>query len=130
MTVEDLRLWLPIAIALAVFAWNVHLQRSGVRKDELDTLRKEIESVDGKREQDAQDGQHSRAEVAERLTRVEAQLAQMPDKESVHRVEVTVARMEGDMKAQGAAIVAIGENVKAATNSVQRIENYMMESRK
>jgi hypothetical protein len=130
MTFEDLRLWLPIAITLAIFAWNISVFRGGARKSELKALDEKIDAVDLRRQKDASDGQGSRAQLADRLTRVEAQLAQMPDKETVHRVEVTVARMEGDVKAQGATMMAIGESVKAATASVQRIESYMLETKK
>jgi hypothetical protein len=34
------------------------------------------------------------------------------------------------VKAQGATMMAIGESVKAATASVQRIESYMLETKK
>ncbi|MEJ0012808.1 MAG: DUF2730 family protein [Bauldia sp.] len=130
MTLEDFRLWLPIAIAVSVFAWNIYLQRSGVRQSALDKVNARVDQVEAERAADANNGRESREKVVERLTALEQQLQHMPDKDTVHRLELSVTRMEGDVKAQSATMVALSENVKAAVQSSLRVETYMLESRK
>jgi hypothetical protein len=131
MNVQDFAVtWLPNLIAFLALGYAVRSDLRGARKGELDAINQRIDGVEEKQRAEAEAGRTSREKVVERLTVVEGQLSHLPDKETVHRLEVAVATMGGDIKAQGASMVALNESVKAAAVSAQRIETYLLEAKK
>lgn len=131
---DELRLWLPIAIAILVFVWNLRLHFSGVRKDEFTKLGSEIKAVASTNsaaiaavraeiEEHKEAGDASRAELRERMVQLEKTLEQMPSKDSVHQLALAVTEIRGAINAQGETMKAIG-----ATAS--RVETFLLERNK
>lgn len=113
---EFAQTWLPNLIAVSALGYTVLIDRRTARRSALEEIEQKIAELDDAREQGGQ-----------RLTRLEGRLEQMPDQATVHRIELTVARVEGEIKSQNATIASIAKSSDAAAASVQRIENWMME---
>lgn len=108
MNAESLDLWLKIIVsALSVgaitFSWLT--SRSAANTKQLQTL-------------------HERDEQQEkRIQRLESDIAHLPDKETVHRIELSVEQMRGD-------IHGMREGFKAVERTAVRIDEYFMDRAK
>ncbi len=120
---EELRLWAPIVIATAALLWNIRIQIATARRDELDKVKGDIEAVEAKLETHVSTGQVSRAEVADRLTTIEGQLKHLPDAESAHRMEVAIARLEGNLE-------VMAERLKPVAAISERLQEFLLEQAK
>jgi hypothetical protein len=130
MTPDDLQRWMPILVSLATFGFTIYVFRRGIRRDELGALSaridmveakaaSRIEAIEVKAETDRVAGESSRADVRIKLSAIEAQLSQAPDKDSVHRLALDVSEIRGDLKAQV-------EAMKGVTASNARIEQFLL----
>ena len=89
-------------IGLAV--WTRYVAAQSVTKDEIKQLKEENTAL----------------EV--RLAKVETQLEQVPHPNTVHQIEVALRTLEGDLK-------QLSASVKPVAQSVQRIEQYLLNER-
>jgi paraquat-inducible protein B len=53
------------------------------------------------------------------VTTLEAQMEHVPSKESVHRLEIAITELAGDMK-------SLAEVIKGAAHSARRVEEYLL----
>ena len=90
-----------LIVSLVAIGVSIAVYRAGARRKELDALKDDIKSVDDRTGkavgevahdlvQHKEAGQDSRAELRERLVLVEQHLAQMPDRDSVHKLALDV----------------------------------------
>lgn len=118
-------------VSLVAIGVSVAVYRAGARRKELDLLKTDIEAVADKAEGAvktvAQDlashkeaGQDSRIELRERLIMVEQHLAQMPDRDLVHKLALDVTEIRGSINTQGEALKGV-----AATG--RRVEEYLLQ---
>lgn len=115
-----------IAVAGAAFGWSVLQYRLGARKAELDAVNRRIDGVAktvgdvaGELQEHKEAGQSSRAELAGRLGNVEAALQHLPDKDSVHRLDLAVTEIRGKIDTQG-------ETLKAVGATASRVEEFLL----
>ena len=82
------------------------------------TRRKDIEArfVQGSRRMD---------DLTRRIDAVEGQLHEMPGREDVHKLELMLASMGGDLKAMNATLLAMAESQKRTESIVGRHEDFM-----
>ncbi len=90
-------------IGLAV--WTRYVAGQSATKDEIKQLKEESNAL----------------EV--RLARVETRLEQVPGAEAVHKIEVAVSALEGDLK-------KISATVEPIARSTRRIEDYLLNERR
>ena len=67
--------------------------------------------------------QEEQAELEVRLARTETRLEQVPGAEAVHKIEVAVSALEGDLK-------KISATVEPIARSTRRIEDYLLNERR
>jgi hypothetical protein len=119
-----------IAVAATSLGWNFVQYRLGARKAELAEVKGQIAKVAADLDAHKEAGQTSRAELSERLGNVEVALQHMPDKDTVHRLEVAVAEVRGDVRAQSEAVRGLADNVRTVAASGERIESYLLQAKK
>ena len=97
-----------LALTVSGFAWTValtlwtrYVAAQAATKGEIDEVR---------------EGSH---ELSERLSRVETKLEQMPGPAAVHKIEIAVGSLEGDIKQLSATLEPIAR-------STRRIEDYLL----
>lgn len=116
---DFLQQWGGHLASAATLLWAIYLFVRGARKEELDAVRTDIVAVRAELKEHKDDGSASRQALSERVGHIETVLGQMPDKDTVHRLEVSVTEIRGDIKAQGETLSA----VKATTN---RVEDFLL----
>lgn len=119
MTAADWSTVAPIAISLAALAWAIYSQRSAARKKALDELTARIATAEGALAEHKDEGQKARYQLRERVGAMETALLQMPDKDVVHRLDVSVTEIRGDIK-------AMAEGFRAMSHTTRRIDDYLM----
>ena len=120
---EQIRIWLPIGVSLAFFAWNIWLYRSGARRQQTDKLEARVSGLAAELAEHKEAGQSSRSELSSRLKQVEQTLTQLPDNATVHKLALDVSEMRGDVRVQGEALKAIGA-------TAHRVETFLLEGAK
>jgi hypothetical protein len=108
MSIDDLRDLLSVAAALiatggAIYAWLT--ARSKANSGALRELERE------------------HREVEHRVTSVEGDIRHLPDKESVHALQLAISEMRGSMG-------RIEESLGGTNRTVRRMEEFLMETRK
>lgn len=88
------------AIISGIYAWITG--RDKATQKELRDLRDDLQNME------------------RRISRAESEMAHLPDKESVHRVELAVSGMRGDLR-------TISESWKPVGKTVQRLEEFLLE---
>lgn len=89
-----------MAAVSGLYAWITG--RDKATQKEIKELRDDMQAIEG------------------RVSRTESEMAHLPDKESVHRVELAVSEMRGDLR-------AISESWKPVGKTVQRLEEFLLE---
>ena len=128
--IEQLRPWLVTMFAGGSFALSFYLFMNQAKKSELKELTKVSEEKVEKLEErvdrmsGALDTRHKEnseklTHVGERLNAVETHLDHLPTKDAVQRLEVSTARMEGDVK-------MLTQGLKGLTASTTRIEDFLL----
>jgi len=120
-----------LIVSLVAIGVSIAVYRAGARRKELDALKEDIKDVadetgkavgavahDLAEHKDA--GQNSRAELRERLVMVEQHLAQMPDRDLVHKLALDVTEIRGAINTQGEALKGV-----AATS--RRVEEFLLQ---
>ncbi|WP_051630412.1 hypothetical protein [Afifella pfennigii] len=120
---EIVRLWAPIAIAAAVFLWNIVQYRAGARKAELDELREDLKELDGKFEEEKKAGNDSRSAVATRLTAIEGEFKHMPDAASANRTEMALVEVRGQL-------AVLNERLQPVAAISERLQEFLLEEAK
>lgn len=64
-----------------------------------------------------------------RVQRIEQSIAAMPGKDDMHKLEITLAQMGGEMKAQSAVLEAMAESVRRTEGILNRHEDFLRETR-
>ena len=108
-------------LAIVVFFHGVYLHRSGVRRAELDKRDAEIADIKKELQMHVDTGKESRGGLRDRIAHLESNMRHVPDKDAVHNLAVGQEEMRGDIKEQGA-------NLKSATASIKRIEDFLMKT--
>lgn len=125
----DFRLWLGVIASatiavVALFSW-----RASIRRTEISDFNERIAQVEAQMEK-AEDASSVRDDMQvkeirslhDRVSHVETQLDHMPTKDSVHRLEVTVEGIKGDMR-------SVSDRLGAVSSSVGRIETFLLAER-
>jgi hypothetical protein len=118
-------------VALAALGWNLLQYRLGARKAEVDAMNKRIDTVANganKRidavaqelDEHKEAGQTSRAELSQRLGSVETRLQHLPDKDSVHQLNIAVTEIRGKIDTQGEAL-------RSVSATASRVEQFLLE---
>ncbi len=110
-------MWLAVSAGGGL--WSIYVYFAAARKEEIAKLNKRIDSLAEELENHREDGIASRADLRERMVKVEAWLKDMPDKETVHQLALAVSDMRGDVK-------ALAESVKSVAHSTRRTEEFLL----
>ena len=108
MTAMDWKLGLSVVVLawnVALTLWARYVATQSATKDEIQKIKEESNAL----------------EV--RLARVETRLEQVPGAEVVHKIEVAVSALEGDLK-------KISATVEPIARSTRRIEDYLLNERR
>lgn len=127
MTPQDINPWLSTILSLIAvggFLWN-HLTSGGSKAlADVGKLRKEIEEDGDERDRKAQI--HAEAIIARfqlseaRLTKIESDLAHLPDREQTHRLEIAVERLTG-------GLAMLDERLKPVAAISDRLQEFLLE---
>lgn len=108
MTLEDFRLWAPIfisamAVTVTVWIFRISSRRADVtaQQAKLDQIEKDVGRVD------------------HRVAKLEHDFQHLPTKEQVHKLDLAVSDMKGDVK-------AMSETMRAVDKTTGRLENYLL----
>lgn len=112
-------LGLLLSIVSIIFAW-FRTRRKAV-DDRFDKL---MDGVDRR----FHDGSKRMDELASRLQATEQTVASMPGKDDMHRVEMMLVEMGGDMKAVRAFQKSTADSVNRIEGIVGRHEDYLREN--
>ena len=96
---------LSLLWSMGLTLWARYVATQSVTKEEIKQLKEENNAL----------------EV--RLARVETRLEQVPGAEAVHKIEVAVSALEGDLK-------KISATVEPIARSTRRIEDYLLNERR
>jgi hypothetical protein len=105
---EEVRLWLPAIAALISVASVIYFILTSPAK----TAAAAAEAVTGRVDQ-----------LEQRLVRIESELPHLPDRESVHRLELSVSDMRGDMR-------AMAERMTTVSETSRRLQEWLLEQGK
>lgn len=122
---EQVRLWLPIAIAVISLAWTIRMQIAGARKADQDKLEKRLDTMAS--ELSAKAGrpwveglQVQVQDLSPRVQKLEIESAFLPTSSQFHQLALDVQRMKGDLN-------VIGETLKTNMEISRRVQDYLME---
>jgi hypothetical protein len=121
--------WRPTLMLLAMagsFVISLVALMRTVRRDQVKEVEDRIASVEAQMRR-AEDASKKRDDeqvgeirgVHDRVGKIEVHMKHLPDKEQVQRLEVTVARMDGDVK-------SVAQGLKSVSASTTRIENFLL----
>lgn len=116
---EELRLWAPVFISIATFAFVLIDRRRTAWRAELAPIEKRMTVLE---EATISAGRAASAASA-KVDQLERELQHMPTKEQVHRLELNVTEMKGDLRVTSEGM----QTVKATTS---RMEAWLLESSK
>jgi hypothetical protein len=108
-------------ISAAALGWSLLAYRLGARKAETTAINGRIDKLASELSEHKEAGQTSRAELSQRLGSVETRLQHLPDKDSVHQLNIAVTEIRGLIGVQGEALKTV-----AATAS--RVESFLLEA--
>ncbi|WP_316171074.1 DUF2730 family protein [Bradyrhizobium sp. SZCCHNRI1058] len=120
MSLNELAPWFAIAISFVSLAYSILNGRSKKIDDDIQQVKKghkddhdatTIRLAAMKAEFD---------QVKDRLTRVETEMAHLPDKDVTHRLEMALASMQTEMR-------GLNEKVKPIAAMADRIQEAMLE---
>lgn len=110
------RLWWPVLSALGMAALGLALlylrQQFPTRAEFLD-LRKSGDERGARAEQ-------ATAAIERRLVHVEHQIADMPTKESIHRLELSIRDVQGDIR-------TLSADLKPVAETTRRLNEFLLE---
>lgn len=109
---EELRAWLPPLIAAAALLWTLVSAARSARRSEVDELSTKIDVLNA-----------AQAEVKSRLATAEMAIRHLPDKDSSHRLEMAIARLEGRME-------TMDERLKPVAIMAARVQERMFEEQR
>lgn len=67
--------------------------------------------------------------LAARLSKAEGEMQHMPDKDTVHKIELGMKDIEKTVSAQAETLRGYAEALKANTTTMQRLEEFLMTAR-
>lgn len=102
---ENLPYFVGPAISLLALVYTVISARSKAARSEIDELATRID------------------ETSRRVEKLETELVHLPTKEQVHRLEVSLAQIEGTSKTQA-------EILKQVQQGTSRVESYLLNERR
>ncbi|MBN8916634.1 MAG: DUF2730 family protein [Rhizobiales bacterium] len=122
---EELRAWFPIVVSVLALASPWALFARTARRTEIAELLKKIGDFAPKIDDKASVGRVGALEdrvdrAEERITRAESRLEYVPDKDSSHRLEMAIARLEGRME-------TMDERLKPVAAMANRVHERMFE---
>ena len=122
---EELRLWAPIVVSLLALASPWVMFGRTARRTEIADLATKISGIAPKIEDKASIGRVGALEdrvdrAEERITRAESRLEYVPDKDSSHRLEMAITRLEGRME-------TMDERLKPVAAMANRVHERMFE---
>lgn len=124
---EELRLWAPSVIALAMLAWNVTLFRLAARKEQLAKLEDRIIEAEAKFEGKAGrawvEGLQGQVQAQEaRVQKLEIETGHMPTNSQFHELALGVQTIKGDLN-------VIAATLKTNTEITRRVQDFLMEQK-
>ncbi|MFG1466579.1 DUF2730 family protein [Xanthobacter sp. DSM 24535] len=136
MTLEDFRLWAPtlmsaLAVIVTIWIFRISSRRADVKAQQtrLDQIEKDVSKVDHRvatlepdvTTQQAKLDQIEKdvSKVDHRVAKLEHDFQHLPTKEQVHKLDLAVSDMKGDVK-------AMNETMKAVDKTTGRLENYLL----
>ena len=108
MSLDDLRNYAALGNSLIAFGTVIYVwltSRSKINAEEIHELRTSVGSLSTK------------------VQALEHTLKQMPDKDTVHHLDMKVSQLNG-------SIGVLGESLKAVERTAQRIETFLLEQAK
>lgn len=116
MDIGSIPNWISIIIAAAALIYTILSGRSRAAATDLE--RQRSESI-GRHEQLA-----SKVErLDDRLATVEGEMRHLPDKDTAHRMEMAIARLEGRLE-------TMDERLKPVAAMASRMQDHLMETAK
>lgn len=113
MELSSLLPWVSPTIALAALAYTVLSNRSRAAKGEFDKLSERVGLKD--------ESLLAKIDVLEdRVSKVEGELRHLPDKDTAHRLEMAVARLEGRLE-------TMDERLKPVAAMASRMQEHLLE---
>jgi hypothetical protein len=97
--------WSAVALSALAIAISIVSARSSRNRGEIDQLGKRLDATE------------------DRVTRVESEIAHLPDKDTAHRMEMAIARLEGRLE-------TMDERLKPVAAMASRMQDAMLEGRK
>ncbi len=104
---EELRAWLPPLIAAAALFWTLISAARGARRSEVDKLGAEIELL-----------KVDQADTKSRVATAELQIRSLPDKDSSHRLEMAITRLEGRLETMDEKLKPVAIMAERANNII------------
>lgn len=101
--VDLLKLAFPVLLSTGGIVYSWFSARTKARTEEIEEIRKDLLAQD------------------RRIADMEGALQHLPDKESMHRLEMTVERLSGDLK------VAV-KSLESVDRVAQRIDTFLLEN--
>ncbi len=103
MEVKDYIAAITLLLTLGNLLWTRHVSNQDKSKSAVDNLAGELNKQQS------------------RLVHIETQLQALPSKESVHKLELAVAKVEGSMN-------TMAETIKPVTAGLARIEKWLIDN--
>lgn len=129
MTGFELDLTVSLSVLLSfgsiIFAW-FRTRRKDV-DDKIEAARTYVDSELEKRDSRLDNGSKRMTNLEMRQQASEQALANMPGKDHLHRLEVALAEMIGDLKAMNASMSAIAESQRRTEKIVGAHESHLRE---
>jgi hypothetical protein len=105
-----------LMLALGSFIYTFFATRARATSHQIESVRLELQ---------AHEKSHAASigRLKDRTAHIEAQMEHLPDKDTVHRIEVSVSDLRGEMG-------TIAESLKSLAHSTARIDNYLWDQKK
>ena len=118
MTVD---VFLDLALKVATLGLSVGAMLVAV----IRTRRKDVDGRLERANERFTEGARRMDRIDGRLTNLETTVEAMPGKDDVHSLQMTLAEMRGDLKAQNATLLAMAESLKRTESIVTRHEDHL-----
>jgi len=97
--------WAGVLLSALAIAISIVSARASRNRGEIEQLGKRLDATE------------------DRVTRVESEIAHLPDKDTAHRMEMAIARLEGRLE-------TMDERLKPVAAMASRMQDVMLEGRK
>jgi demethoxyubiquinone hydroxylase (CLK1/Coq7/Cat5 family) len=112
--------WFAIAVAAASLIYTIVTSRSKKHGEDIAAIKRSIGVVESQVMEVKQSADQRVDKVEDRVTRVEAEMEHLPDKDVTHRLEIALTKMNGEM-------AAMKESIKPISAMAARIQEAIIE---